>query len=208
MQTDKWIEAICASGKMIEPFVGKQIRLLDNGNPAISYGLSSFGYDIRISPEGGMKYYTDFNWHGPRTQNGKFVDEYVVDPKQIDASVLWDLELQESPEGQYWILPSLYTALCVSVERFKMPGYVCGVATGKSTLARCGIIVFVTPLEPGWEGDLTIEIFNANARPVRIYANEGIAQIQFFASGEFPKTSYAARDGKYQHQQGLTLPRV
>ena len=168
---------------MIEPFVEGQIS-----QGAISYGLSSFGYDIRVANE--------FRIFTPAT--GRLT---VVDPKAIDESAMAQYE------GDVCIIPPNSFALARTVEYFRIPRNVITVCLGKSTYARCGIIVNVTPFEPAWEGFVTLEISNTTPLPAKIYANEGIAQVLFF-EGEEPEITYADRKGKYQGQTGITLPRM
>ncbi|HEX9758365.1 MAG TPA: dCTP deaminase [Nitrospiria bacterium] len=167
---------------MIKPFEEKQIR----GN-AISFGLSSYGYDIRIADE--FKIFTNIN-------------TTIVDPKAFDKGSFVDYE------GEVCIIPPNSFALGRSVEYFRIPRNVMTICVGKSTYARCGIITNVTPFEPEWEGFVTLEISNTTPLPAKIYANEGIAQVLFFESDEPCETSYADKKGKYQAQQGVTLPKV
>ena len=185
--SDWEIEALVKKYDMISPFVPQQVRRIGN-NPAISFGLSSFGYDIRAADT--------FKVFAPR------LDEMsVVDPKNFDA------ELLREYNGKYCIIPPNSSALAMSLEYFRMPKNVVGICLGKSTLARCGIIVNITPLEPSWEGYLVVEIANTSSLPVKIYAYEGLAQVLFF-SGNAPRVSYADRRGKYQGQAGITLAMV
>ena len=171
----------------------KQYRMLDpfeenlKRNGVISYGLSSMGYDIRITDE--YKIFTN-------------VKQAVVDPKQFNPDSFIDFK------GPACVIPPNSFALARSVEYFRMPKTVLGICLGKSSYARCGIVVNITPLEPGWEGHLTIEISNTTPLPARIYSFEGIAQVLFFEAGSLPEVSYADRKGKYQGQQGITLPKV
>ena len=168
--------------QMLEPF---EERLKRDG--VISYGLSSMGYDIRVTDE--YKIFTD-------------VRQVVVDPKQFNPDSFVDFK------GTECVIPPNSFALARSVEYFRLPRSVLGVCLGKSSYARCGIVVNITPLEPGWEGYLTIEISNTTSLPARIYSFEGIAQVLFFEAGSLPEVSYADRKGKYQGQQGITLPKV
>ena len=168
---------------MIEPFVEGQVRA-----GVVSYGLSSFGYDIRVADE--------FRIFTPAT--GQLS---VIDPKAIDDRAMVPYQ------GEVCIIPPNSFALARTVEYFRIPRNVLTICLGKSTYARCGIIVNVTPFEPEWEGYVTIEISNTTPLPAKIYANEGIAQVIFF-EGEAPETSYADRKGKYQGQHGITLPRL
>ena len=182
IKPDKWIMRMIKEHRMIEPFVGEQVR----GNN-ISYGVSSYGYDIRISDE--FKIFTNIN-------------TTVVDPKNFDPKGFVDYK------GEVCIIPPNSFALGRSVEYFRIPRDVLTICVGKSTYARCGIITNVTPFEPEWEGYVTLEISNTTPLPARIYANEGIAQVLFFESDEACLTSYADRKGKYQAQRGITLPKV
>jgi dCTP deaminase len=168
--------------RMLEPF---EERLKREG--VISYGLSSMGYDIRVTDE--FKVFTD-------------VHQAVVDPKGFDPNSFVDIK------APVCTIPPNSFALASSVEYFRMPRSVLGLCLGKSSYARCGIVVNITPLEPGWEGHLTIEISNTTPLPARIYSFEGIAQVLFFEAGSLPDVSYADRKGKYQAQHGITLPRV
>jgi dCTP deaminase len=169
--------------QMIEPFEEKLVRV-----GVISYGLSSFGYDIRVANE--FRIFTASTGHLT-----------VVDPKALDERALVPYE------GDVCIIPPNSFALARSVEYFHMPRNVLGICLGKSTYARAGIITNFTPFEPGWTGHVTIEISNTTPLPAKIYANEGIAQVLFF-EGEQPEVSYADRQGKYQAQRGITLPKV
>lgn len=183
LKNDTWIRHMAQNHEMISDFVEKQ-----NGQGVISYGLSSFGYDIRVASE-----YQIFT-----ASTGTLT---VVDPKCLDERAL------TSYEGEVCIIPPNSFALARSVERFKMPRNVLGLCLGKSTYARAGIITNFTPFEPGWEGFVTIEISNTTPLPAKIYSNEGIAQVLFF-EGEQPEVSYADRKGKYQNQTGITPPKV
>lgn len=181
--SDHWIREMAANHGMIEPFEANQVR-----DGAISYGTSSFGYDIRVADE--FKVFTD-------------VHSVVVDPKHFDDRSFVDI----SGEG-YCLIPPNSFALARTLEYFRVPSDVLVVCVGKSTYARCGIIVNVTPLEPEWEGHLTLEISNTTPLPAKIYANEGIAQLLFFKGDQVPSTTYAQRRGKYQKQRGVTPPRL
>ncbi len=183
IKPDHWIRRMALDHGMIEPFVEKQVR-----SGVVSYGLSSFGYDIRVADE--------FRIFTPAT--GQLT---VVDPKAIDERAMAPFC------GEVCIIPPNSFALARTVEYFRIPRNVLTICLGKSTYARCGIIVNVTPFEPEWEGFVTIEISNTTPLPAKIYANEGIAQVIFF-EGEEPETSYADRRGKYQGQHGITLPRL
>lgn len=168
--------------KMIEPFVDGQVR-----DGVISYGLSSYGYDIRVSAE--FKIFTN-------------VHSAVVDPKNFNPQSFVDFE------GDICVIPPNSFVLAQTVEYFRIPRDVLTVCVGKSTYARCGLIVNVTPFEPEWEGFVTLEISNTTPLPARIYANEGIAQVLFFKADEVCEISYADRKGKYQKQQSIVLPRI
>ena len=180
--SDRWIRRMAQERGMIEPFVDRQVR-----DGAISYGLSSFGYDIRVADE--YKVFTD-------------VYGVVVDPKAFDNRSFVDIK------AEHCIIPPNSFALARTLEYFRIPEDTLVVCVGKSTYARCGIIVNVTPLEPAWEGHLTLEISNTTPLPAKIYSNEGLAQLLFFQGDEVPEVTYASRSGKYQGQQGVTLPRM
>ena len=179
--SDKWIKRMALSG-MIAPFEDKQIR-----EGKISYGLSSFGYDVRVSNE--FKIFTDIN-------------SEIVDPKNFKPSNFVAKTVSEC------IVPPNSFVLASTVEYFKIPNDVLVICLGKSTYARCGIIVNVTPLEPGWEGHVTLEFSNTTPLPAKIYANEGVAQFVFLKGNEKPEISYSDRKGKYMGQTGVTLPKV
>lgn len=170
---------------MISPFEPDQIKSLA-GNKVISYGTSSYGYDVRCSSN--FKIFTNIN-------------SAVVDPKNFDKNSFVDYE------GDTCIIPPNSFALASTIEYFKIPRSVLTICLGKSTYARCGIIVNVTPLEPEWEGHVTLEFSNTTTLPAKIYANEGVAQMLFFESDTVCETSYKDRGGKYQKQTGVTLPR-
>jgi dCTP deaminase len=182
VKSDKWIRRMAREQRMIEPFSDAQVR-----DGVISYGLSSYGYDVRIADE--FKIFTNIN-------------STIVDPKDFDPRSFVDLK------GGVCIIPPNSFALARTVEYFRIPRNVIVVTLGKSTYARCGIIVNVTPLEPEWEGIVTLEVSNTTPLPARIYANEGIAQMLFFESDEVCETSYGDKKGKYQGQKGLTLPKL
>ncbi|HEY7653040.1 MAG TPA: dCTP deaminase [Methylomirabilota bacterium] len=182
IKSDRWIRRMAVEKGMIKPFEDRQVR-----KGAISYGLSSYGYDIRIADE--FKIFTNIN-------------TTIVDPKRFDPRSFVDYQ------GEVAVIPPNSFALGRSVEYFKIPRNVLTICVGKSTYARCGIITNVTPFEPEWEGYVTLEISNTTPLPARIYANEGIAQVLFFESDEACETSYADRQGKYQGQQGIVLPTV
>ncbi len=183
IKPDRWIRRMALEQNMIDPFVEGQVS-----QGAISYGLSSFGYDIRVADE--FRIFT--------AATGRLT---VVDPKAIDESAM------AHHRGDECIIPPNSFALARTVEYFRIPRNVITVCLGKSTYARCGIIVNVTPFEPAWEGYVTLEISNTTPLPAKIYANEGIAQVLFF-EGEEPDVTYADRKGKYQGQTGITLPRM
>ena len=182
IQTDRWIKDMAQNHGMINPFEEKQIR----GNK-ISFGLSSFGYDARVSNE--FKIFTDIN-------------SEIVDPKNFKQSNFVSKNADEC------IIPPNSFALASTIEYFKIPHDVMVICLGKSTYARCGIIVNVTPLEPGWEGHVTLEISNTAPLPAKIYANEGVAQFIFLKGSQKPQVTYADRNGKYMKQKGVTLPKV
>ncbi|MCL4745556.1 MAG: dCTP deaminase [Burkholderiaceae bacterium] len=183
IKSDKWIRRMAAQG-MIEPFEAGQVRSV-NGRKIVSYGTSSYGYDIRCADE--FKIFTNIN-------------STIVDPKAFDPSSFVDLK------GSECIIPPNSFALARTVEYFRIPRNVLTICLGKSTYARCGIIVNVTPLEPEWEGHVTLEFSNTTPLPARIYAGEGCAQVIFIESDEVCETSYRDRGGKYQGQTGVTLP--
>ena len=183
IKPDHWIRRMALEARMIEPFVEGQVS-----QGAISYGLSSFGYDIRVADE--------FRIFTPAT--GQLS---VIDPKAVDERAMAPYR------GEMCIVPPNSFALARTIEYFRIPRNVLTICLGKSTYARCGIIVNVTPFEPEWEGFVTIEISNTTPLPAKIYANEGIAQVIFF-EGDAPEISYADRKGKYQGQHGITLPRL
>ena len=190
---DLQILELCEQAQMITPYHPCLVRRVE-GIPAISFGLSSFGYDITLS---------DREFRIFRRIPGD-----VVDPKAFTIDHLEWSTLHKDDQGSYFILPAHSYALAVSVERFMMPADVIAICLGKSTYARIGVICNVTPLEPGWQGHLTIEISNSSDSDVRVYANEGIAQL-IFHRGDPPSTTYADRSGKYQHQaHQITLAKV
>jgi len=182
VMSDRWIRKMAVEHRMIEPFHEKQVR-----DGVISYGLSSYGYDARIADE--FKIFTNIN-------------HTIVDPKDFDPRSFVDFQ------GKECIIPPNSFALARTVEYFRIPRNVIVCCLGKSTYARCGIIVNVTPLEPEWEGHVTLEFSNTTPLPARIYANEGVAQVIFIESDEVCETSYRDRGGKYQGQKGVTLPRI
>ena len=180
--SDKWIKEMVRTNDMISPFENKQVR--DN---KISYGLSSFGYDVRVSNE--FKIFTNVN-------------SEIVDPKNFKLNNFI------SKKGDECIIPPNSFVLSSTVEYFRIPNDVMVICLGKSTYARCGIIVNVTPLEPSWEGNVTLEFSNTTPLPAKIYANEGAAQFIFLKGNEKPDITYADRNGKYMKQSGVTLPKV
>ena len=180
--SDKWIRKMVSEHKMISPFEDKQIR-----ENKISYGLSSFGYDARVSNE--FKIFTNVN-------------SEIVDPKNFKASNFVTKNVSEC------IIPPNSFVLASTVEYFRIPKDVLVVCLGKSTYARCGIIVNVTPLEPGWEGHVTLEFSNTTPLPAKVYANEGVAQFIFLKGNETPEITYSDRNGKYMGQTGVTLPKI
>lgn len=182
LKADKWIREQAIGKGMITPFCEDQV-----GKGVVSYGLSSYGYDIRVSNE--FKIFTNLN-------------STVVDPKHFDDANVVDFE------GDVCIVPPNSFALARTVEYFKIPRDVLAICLGKSTYARCGIIVNVTPFEPEFEGHITIEISNTTPLPAKIYANEGIAQVLFLQGDEDCETSYKDKKGKYNGQEGITLPRI
>jgi dCTP deaminase len=184
IKSDRWIRQMVRQHRMIEPFEEAQVR-----QGVISFGVSSYGYDMRVADE--FKIFTN-------------VHSTVVDPKHFDARSFVEYQ------GDVCIVPPNSFALARSVEYFRIPRHVLTICVGKSTYARCGIITNVTPFEPEWEGHVTLEISNTTPLPARIYAREGIAQVLFFEADEddICETSYADKRGKYQAQRGVTLPRI
>jgi len=182
IRPDHWIRKMCKEHRMIEPYAERQVR-----EGVISYGVSSYGYDIRVADE--FKIFTN-------------VMSTVVDPKRIDPATMVDFK------GPVCIVPPNSFALARTVEYFRIPRDVLTITMGKSTYARCGIITNVTPFEPEWEGFVTLEISNTTPLPAKIYANEGIAQVVFFQADDVCEESYKDKGGKYQKQTGITLPRM
>ncbi|MED5476227.1 MAG: dCTP deaminase [Candidatus Neomarinimicrobiota bacterium] len=182
IKPDRWIERMSLKHGMITPFEKKQVS-----KRIISYGLSSYGYDIRVADS--YKIFTNVN-------------NSVVDPKNFDENSFVDVK------GEVCIIPPNSFALAKSVEHFKIPRNILAICLGKSTYARCGIIVNVTPFEPEWEGYVTLEISNTTPLPAKIYSNEGLCQILFFESDEVCETSYKDKNGKYQGQINITLPKI
>ncbi len=182
LKPDHWIRKMVAEHGMIEPFAENQVR-----NGVISYGVSSYGYDVRVTNE--FKIFTN-------------VYSATVDPKNFVTNSMVDFQ------GDVCVIPPNSFALARTVEYFRIPRSVLTVCLGKSTYARCGIIVNVTPFEPEWEGYVTLEISNTTPLPAKIYSNEGIAQVLFFEADEVCQTSYADKKGKYQKQQSIVLPKL
>ena len=182
IKSDKWIRSMSLNNDMISPFEDKQVS-----KQKISYGLSSYGYDIRVTDE--YKIFTNVN-------------NSIIDPKRFDENSFVNFK------GDVCIVPANSFALARSVEYFKIPRNVLTICLGKSTYARCGIIVNVTPFEPEWEGHVTLEISNTTPLPAKIYSNEGLCQVLFFESDEVCETSYKDKKGKYQKQTGITLPKI
>ncbi len=182
IKCDRWIRKMALEHGMIEPFEERQVR-----EGVISFGLSSYGYDMRVARH--FRIFTNVN-------------SAIVDPKAFDERSFVEYE------GDVCIIPPNSFALATSVEYFRIPRNVMTICVGKSTYARCGIITNVTPFEPEWEGHVTLEISNTTPLPARIYADEGISQVLFFESDEVCEVSYGDRRGKYQKQTGVTLPRI
>jgi dCTP deaminase len=185
VKSDRWIRRMASEQGMIEPFEAGMVRQVE-GHKVISYGTSSYGYDVRCADE--FKVFTNIN-------------STIVDPKRFDERSFVDIRANEC------LIPPNSFALARTVEFFRIPRDVLTICLGKSTYARCGIIVNVTPLEPEWEGHVTLEFSNTTPLPARIYAFEGVAQMVFLGADEICETSYADRGGKYQGQRGVTLPR-
>lgn len=186
LQSDRWIRKMALEKKMIEPFTDRQVRNAEGGK-IVSYGLSSYGYDLRVADE--FKVFTN-------------VYNSIVDPKQFQENSFVDIK------GSFCIIPPNSFALARSVEYFRIPRNVLTLCIGKSTYARCGIIVNVTPFEPEWEGTVTLEISNTTPLPAKIYAGEGLAQVLFLEAKEVCEVSYADRKGKYMNQLEITCPRI
>ena len=182
LKPDHWIRKMALEQKMIDPFVDAQVR-----QGVISYGVSSYGYDIRVADE--FMIFTN-------------VHSAIVDPKNFDPKSMFEFQ------GEVCVIPPNSFALAKTVEYFRIPRQVLTVCLGKSTYARCGLIVNVTPFEPEWEGYVTLEISNTTPLPAKIYANEGIAQVLFFEADEVCEISYADKKGKYQKQQSIVLPKL
>jgi len=186
LREDKWIRKMAIEEGMIEPFVDSQVKSIEN-QKIVSYGLSSYGYDVRVGNR--FKVFTN-------------VHNSIVDPKNFTEDAFVDIE------GEYCIIPPNSFALASTVEYFRIPRNCLTVCLGKSTYARCGIIVNVTPFEPEWEGHVTIEISNTTPLPAKIYSNEGIAQVLFFEAKQNCEISYRDRAGKYMKLTGITVPSV
>tara|TARA_B100001559_G_C16436400_1_gene592301 strand:- start:630 stop:1196 length:567 start_codon:yes stop_codon:yes gene_type:complete len=186
IKSDKWIKEMAQNHKMIEPFQMNQVKT-NNGAKIVSYGTSSYGYDVRCADE--FKVFTNIN-------------STMVDPKKFDDKSFVDIK------SDVCTIPPNSFALARTIEYFRIPRQVLTLCLGKSTYARCGIIVNVTPLEPEWEGHVTLEFSNTTSLPAKIYANEGVAQFIFLESDEICETSYKDRSGKYQGQKGVTLPKT
>jgi dCTP deaminase len=182
VKSDKWIRMMATKHKMIEPYADRQVR-----DGVISYGVSSYGYDMRVADE--FRIFTNVN-------------SSIVDPKNFDAKSFVEFK------GEVCIVPPNSFALGRSVEYFRIPRNILTICVGKSTYARCGIIVNVTPFEPEWEGFVTLEISNTTPLPAKIYANEGLCQVVFFESDEECEISYKDKKGKYQAQKGIVLPKI
>jgi len=187
IKEDAWIRKMAKEHKLITPFCEGQVRVNSNQQKIVSYGLSSYGYDMRLSEE--FKIFTN-------------VYNSIVDPKQFNEDSFVDIEAKEC------IIPPNSFALARSIEYFCIPRNILTICLGKSTYARCGIIVNVTPFEPEWEGHVTLEISNTTPLPAKVYANEGIAQVIFLEANNICEISYAERNGKYQKQTGITVPTV
>lgn len=186
LRSDRWIRRMAEEYKMIEPFAAEQVRE-ENGRKLVSYGLSSYGYDLRVAEE--FKVFTN-------------VYNSIVDPKNFRPDAFVDIK------GEACVIPPNSFALARSVEYFRIPRNVLTLCIGKSTYARCGIIVNVTPFEPEWEGFVTLEISNTTPLPAKIYAGEGLAQVLFFVAEEVCEISYADRKGKYMNQMEITYPSI
>lgn len=190
IKSDRWIRRMARDHAMIDPFTDAQVRHADDrGRKVISYGVSSYGYDMRVAPE--FKIFTN-------------ALSVIVDPKEFNPKSFVEYE------GDVCVVPPNSFALARSIEYFRIPRNVLTICVGKSTYARCGIITNVTPFEPEWEGHVTLEISNTTPLPAKIYANEGICQVLFFEADDddICETSYADKKGKYQAQRGVTLPRL
>jgi len=202
--SDNHIKALCTgSDAMITPFRADQVRRGEGNVPAISYGLSSYGYDITLS-DVGLRLFRH------RLPSGQLPTmQSVIDPKAFNEDVAGFLHVRygQDANGLHYLLPPRAYALGVSVETFNIPDNVLGICYCKSTYARCGLMVNTTPLEPEWRGQLVIELANLTDMSIKVYANEGIAQVVFF-SGTVPSTTYADRSGKYQDQKGIQTAKI
>ena len=187
IKSDNWIRRMAREHRMIEPFEPGQVRVAADGHRIVSYGTSSYGYDVRCANE--FKIFTNIN-------------STIVDPKAFDPNSFVDIK------SDVCIIPPNSFALARTIEYFRIPRDVLTVCLGKSTYARCGIIVNVTPFEPEWEGFVTLEISNSTPLPAKIYSNEGLCQILFFQGDEPCEVSYADKKGKYLKQTGVTLPKI
>ena len=188
IKPDSWIRDMAENRGMISPFIPNQIKRTETGQRIISYGTSSYGYDVRCDRD--FKVFTNLN-------------STIVDPKNFDLDGFWDVK-----DVDVLVVPPNSFALASTIETFRIPRDVLAICVGKSTYARCGIIVNVTPLEPEWVGQVTLELSNTTSLPAKIYAGEGVAQLLFFQSDQPCETTYKDRDGKYQNQLGVTLPRA
>ena len=194
IKSDLWLRKMAEEQQMITPFLPELVRET-GGNKIISAGCSSYGYDMRLADDG-------FRVFSP-------IRGLEIDPKKFDEASLIEPNIRTAEDGaKYYLLPPHHYGLGVTVETFKMPRKVTGLAIGKSTYARAGLLVNATPLEAGWEGCLVVEIANLANLPLRVYVNEGIGQILFFESDEDCAVSYSDRGGKYQNQTGLTFAKV
>ncbi len=194
IKSDLWLRRMATEHQMISPFLSELVREV-NGNRIISAGTSSYGYDMRLADDGFRIFSSVYGLE--------------IDPKHFDENSLIEPELRTAEDGaKYYLLPPHHYGLGVTVETFKMPRNVTGIALGKSTYARAGLLVNTTPLEAGWAGRLVVEIANLANLPLRVYVNEGIGQILFFESDENCAVSYSDRGGKYQNQTGLTFAKV
>ncbi len=195
VKSDRWIDKMCREHRMIEPYLPELVRQA-NGRRTISAGTSSYGYDIRLSAEHGFKIFSP-------------IHAGIVDPKRFDDRTLVDAPLYRDDDGsQYFLMPPHSYGLGLTLEYFRIPRNVLGLCHGKSTYARCGLIVNTTPLEPEWTGHLVLEFSNSSSTSVRVYGEEGIAQVIFLEADELCGTSYADRAGKYQDQRRITSAKL
>lgn len=198
IQSDSWIRWMIEHRGLLVNAVPHQTRVNGAEMPAISFGVSSYGYDLRLCPEAGLR---QFSRHWSTGD--------VIDPKQFDDRLLTDLPLLSRSGGSlYWQMDPYSYALGLTIEAFNMPANVIGLCVGKSTYARAGLHVNTTPVEPGWRGRLVVELSNPTPLPLIVYAAEGIAQVMFFQSDEQCTTTYADRNGKYQDQDHIVTPRL